>query len=86
MSNLLERSRAARSDLEVCILELLGKYPQGLRNSQIAVDLDLRSDFNGKQKDYLSYSLLGGLIKLGKVSWDQHTKLFTLSEEARPPH
>ena len=85
VSNLLERSRAAKLELEECILELLGNSPSGLRNAQIADALDLRSDFDGRQKDYLSYSLLGGLLKAGKIDRDQRTKLFTVSDKAKLP-
>lgn len=81
MSNLLERSRAAKLELEKCIIELLGNHPRGLKNSQIADELGLRSDFDGRQKDYLSYSLLGGLLKTGEIVWDKQTKLFTASEQ-----
>ncbi|MDE0147940.1 MAG: hypothetical protein OXM58_06175 [Rhodospirillaceae bacterium] len=85
MSDLLERSRAAKIELEECILELLCTCPSGLRNAEIAEALDLRSDFNGRQKDYLSYSLLGGLLKAGKIDRDQRTKLFTVSGKAKVP-
>ena len=85
MNNLLERSRAAKLELEECILELLGNCPSGLGNAQIADALDLRSDFGGRQKDFLSYSLLGGLLKAGKIDRDQHSKLYTVSDKAKPP-
>lgn len=85
MSNLLERSRAAKLELEECILELLGNCPSGLGNAQIADELDLRSDFDGRQKDFLSYSLLGGLLKAGKITKDSRTKLYTVSKKTKPP-
>ena len=39
--------------------------------------LNLRSDFRGRQKDYLTYSVLGGLMRQGRVAWNKETKRFT---------
>lgn len=66
--------------IEDAIVRVLEKNPQGLRNSEIAEELGLRSDFQGKQKDYLTYSVLGGLLRKAQVAWDQRTKLFTRAE------
>ena len=63
--------------IQQAVLSLLRKHPEGLRNSQVADLLSLRSDFMGRQNNYLSYSVLGGLIKSGDVVWDQKTKIFT---------
>ena len=63
--------------VEEAILKLLDSNPQGLRNTQVADLLDLRSDFRGRQRDYLTYSVLGGLIAKGKAYWDQQTKIFS---------
>ena len=63
--------------IEDSILTLLSRNPQGLRNSKIADALGLRSDFQGRQKDYLTYSVLGGLLAQDKVARDPETKLFT---------
>lgn len=64
--------------IEEAILELLSQNPQGLRNVDIARLLGLRSDFRGRQKDYLTYSILGGLLATKRVSRDDETKLFTV--------
>ena len=55
--------------IEDAILRLLERNPGGLRNSQLADFLNLRSNFLGNQKDWLTYSVLGGLIAQGKVAW-----------------
>ena len=51
--------------VEEGILKLLDSNPPGLRNAEIADLLDLRSDFRGRQRDDLTYSVLGGLIAKG---------------------
>jgi uncharacterized protein len=49
------------------IIQLLEQHPEGLRNVEIASSLGLRSDHEGKQEDYLSYSVLGILMRSGIV-------------------
>jgi len=54
--------------LKAAILELLRTHPEGLRNIDIATKLDIRTDREGKQKDYLSWSVLSLLMKEGAVT------------------
>jgi len=65
-----EKAAKARADLEDAILEYLEARPEGAINNQIARDLGLESDFAGRQKNYLTYSLLGGLMARGLVKRD----------------
>jgi len=62
-----DRAKAARAELEVAILDYLKARPDGAINNEIARDLGLVSDFADRQKNYLTYSLLGRLMKQGKV-------------------
>ena len=68
--------------IEQAILMLLEANPQGLRNLQIADLLGLRSSIRDGQRNYLTYSVLGGLMACCEVVQDQETKLFTISEAA----
>jgi uncharacterized protein len=80
MMETTEEFEAAQDGLkriEEATIRLLEKHPEGLRNCEIAEELGLRSEFRGKQQDYLTYSILGGLLRKGQVTWDQKTKLFT---------
>lgn len=67
MKDVSERAKLARAELELAILDYLRSRPDGAINSEIARDLGLQSDFEGRQKDYLTYCLLGGLLKRGLV-------------------
>ena len=49
------------------ILDYLGAHADGLRNADLARDLGLGSDHDGKQKNYLTYSVLGLLLKEAKI-------------------
>jgi len=53
--------------LKEAILEILTQKNGGLTNAEIADLLDIRSDYQGAQKDYLSWSLLGLLLNEDKI-------------------
>ena len=63
--------------IEQAILMLLDAHPSGLRNAQIADLLGLRSSIRDGQRNYLTYSVLGGLMARGEVVQDRDTKIFT---------
>ena len=65
--------------IERAILMLLEANTQGLGNSQIADRLGLHSDMRGQQRDYLTYSVLGGLLARGLVVQDSSTRRFSLA-------
>jgi hypothetical protein len=73
-------AQAGLKQIQEAIVALLRREPDGLRNAEIAEALNLRSDFRGRQKDYLTYSVLGGLIDQGRVAWNQETKRFTAGD------
>ncbi len=62
-----EQSVHAVQLLKQAVLAYLSSHPDGANNAEIAENLNLRSDFEGNQKDYLSYSILGLLIGERKV-------------------
>jgi hypothetical protein len=76
----LEQAQAGLKQMQEAIVALLRRQPDGLRNAEIAEALSLRSDFRGRQKDYLTYSILGGLMRQGRVAWNQETKRFAARE------
>jgi len=53
--------------LKEAILGILAQKTDGLTNAELADLLDIRSDYQGSQKDYLSWSVLGLLLNEGKV-------------------
>lgn len=76
-TSVIEAAQEGLRQIEDAILRLLEENPNGLRNSEIANLLSLRSDFRGRQQNYLTYSVLGGLLAGGRVVWDQEAKIFT---------
>ena len=62
--------------LKEAIEEVLEVTPQGVQNTELARSLGLESDFNGGQKNYLTYSILGILLKENRISRDAETKFF----------
>ena len=63
----IERAQLGLELLKSAVFELVKANPSGISNSDAASLLGLRSDYKGSQKDYLSYSVLGLLLREGKV-------------------
>jgi hypothetical protein len=55
----VEKAQLGLQLLKDAILEFTAANKDGVGNSDVASLLGLRSDYRGKQKDYLSYSVLG---------------------------
>src|SRR4029077_9190083 len=69
----IERAQLGLELLKAAILGLAKANPDGITNSDAASLLGLRSDYRGKQKDYLSYSVLGLLLREGKIKREPNT-------------
>ena len=63
----VERAQLGLELLKSSVHELTKANPNGITNADAASLLGLRSDHQGKQKDYLSYSVIGLLLREGKV-------------------
>ena len=66
--------------IEGAILMLLESHPAGPGNSQIADLLGLRSSIRDGQRNYLTYSVLGGLMARNEVIQNPETKVFSKVE------
>jgi uncharacterized protein len=75
-----KQAEAGLKQIQEAIVSILKRRPEGLRNAEIAETLNLRSDFRGRQKDYLTYSVLGGLMRQERVAWNKETKRFTANQ------
>lgn len=77
-----ERAQTALKELEDCIVTYLQNRPNGAINNEIAKELGLESDFDGRQKNYLTYSILGGLLKKQVVerTIDENRKAFVVKK------
>lgn len=65
-----EKAAAAVGKLKEAIVEYLASHPQGATHVQIFEDLGLRSDYEGTQRNYLSWSLLGLLLAEKRVRYE----------------
>jgi hypothetical protein len=72
----LNNSRDGLDLLKMAIVEVVEANPDGVKNTELARHLGLESDFNGNQKNYLTYSLLGLLLKENRIYRDENTKRF----------
>jgi 2-dehydro-3-deoxyphosphogalactonate aldolase len=62
------KAHKALASLKDAILDVLAIHKDGLTNSQIAEALDLRSDYLGANKDYLTWSILGLLLNEKRIT------------------
>lgn len=62
MDDLKTRAQSGIRRVEEAIVEILKRNPKGLTNFELAKYLDLESGQDGRQKNYLSWSILGRLM------------------------
>lgn len=62
-----ERAQQGLVLLKEAVLELAKANQAGIKNADVASVLGLRSDYGGGSKDYLSFSILGILMREGKI-------------------
>jgi uncharacterized protein len=69
-----EKAQMGLTLLKDAVLELAKANRGGVTNSEVASLLGIRSEYGGGAKDYLSYSLLGLLVREGRVERSPTTK------------
>jgi hypothetical protein len=69
-----EKAQLGLALLKEAVLEFAKANPKGISNSDTASLLGLRSDYGGGSKDYLSYSLIGLLMREGKLEREKLTR------------
>jgi hypothetical protein len=69
-----EQAQLGLSLLKQAVLEFAKANSKGITNSDTASLLGLRSDYGGGSKDYLSYSIIGLLMREGKLARDATSK------------
>lgn len=62
-----EKAQKGLCLLKEAILECLETRPDGLRNVDIADELDIHSTYLGRNEDYLPWSVLGLLLNENRV-------------------
>jgi hypothetical protein len=66
-SGAIERAQLGLRTLKEAVLELAMANSDGVTNSDVSHTLGLQSDYLGGSKDYLSWSLLGLLMREGRL-------------------
>jgi uncharacterized protein len=70
----VEKSQIALEHLKSAVFEIAQANKEGVTNYEVAKCLGLQSDYGGGSKNYLSYSLLGILMRDGKIKRLQNKK------------
>lgn len=66
----VEKAQLGLKLLKDAVLEMAKANPMGVRNADVCKSLGLQSDYMGGSKDYLSWSVIGLLIRDGKLRRD----------------
>lgn len=77
----LEKAQLGLALIKDAVIELAKANPNGITNSDAASALSIRSDYGGGSKDYLSYSVLGLLMRDGKLARQGSSKLHVAQVE-----
>lgn len=62
-----EKAQLGLQLLKESVLELAKANPDGIQNSDAVKALNLQSDYKGGSKDYLTWSIIGVLMREGKL-------------------
>ncbi len=73
-SGAVEKAQIALDHLKSAVFETTLANKDGVTNYEVAKSLGLQSDYGGGSKNYLSYSLLGILMREGKIKRLQSKK------------
>jgi uncharacterized protein len=66
-AGVVEKAQIGLALLKGAILELAQANPIGVQNAEVSKSLGLQSDYAGGSKDYLAWSILGLLMREGKM-------------------
>lgn len=69
-----ERAQLGLSLLKTAVLEFVKANTNGVSNAATASILGLRSDYGGGSRDYLSYSILGLLMRDGSIKRKKNSR------------
>lgn len=75
-----EKAQMGLELIKSAVMELAKANKNGIKNSDAAKYLGLQSDYGGGSKDYLSYSILGILMKEGRMERKEGRKHVAKSE------
>jgi hypothetical protein len=76
-----EKAQLGLALLKDAIIELASANKNGVRNADVASCLRLRSDYKGAAKDYLSFSLLGMLMRDNKLQRPKGSAMYVAPSE-----
>jgi hypothetical protein len=73
-SGIQEKAQIALTMLKDAVIELAKANVSGVTNSDVTKALGLQSDYAGGSKDYLSWSIIGLLMREGKLKREEGSK------------
>ncbi len=79
-----DRAQIGLELIKEAILSELKAHPHGMTHAEIVHKLELESDYEGKNQNYLSWSILGILLREVKIKYtgDRQSRTYSLSSES----
>ena len=71
MTTAIEKAHVGLNLMKEAIVEYINSNSGGVTNVDIARALDLESDFEGDQQNYLSWAVLGLLVNEGRIRYEK---------------
>ena len=66
----LENAQQGLTLIKDAIVDYIREHPNGVTNAAIARDLRIESDYEGGHHSYLSWSVLGLLLREGRIHYE----------------
>lgn len=66
-----EKAASGVEQIKDAIVDYLREHPEGVQHARIVDDLELHSDYEGEQHNYLSWSVLGLLLAEKRVRYER---------------
>ncbi|MFW6183991.1 MAG: hypothetical protein ACOC8X_09360 [Chloroflexota bacterium] len=73
MTTATEKAHVGLQLIKEAVAEYVENSPDGVTNVEVARALDLESDFEGDQQNYLSWAVLGLLVNEGRIRYEKMT-------------
>lgn len=73
MTTATEKAHVGLQLIKEAVAEYVENSPDGVTNVEVARALDLESDFEGDQQNYLSWAVLGLLVNKGQIRYEKMT-------------
>ena len=80
-----QKAQFGRDLIKEAVIQLLQNSGRPMTHAEIVRDLEIPSDFQGENSNYLSWSILGLLVNEGAIGYtgDRQQRVYSLPDKGR---